>query len=83
MSEKTYPITGIPLVPGAGLPVRQEITAWFNNDAKKYQVSLFMQALTKLEELPTGERLSFFQIAGVLDIHIRYVAPYAETKRHS
>ncbi|OCL09390.1 Di-copper centre-containing protein [Glonium stellatum] len=65
MSEPTYPITGIPLIPGEGLPLRQEITAWYNNDANKYQISLFMQALTIFKKVPVDQLLSFFQIAGI------------------
>ena len=83
MSEPTYPITGIPLVPGAGLPLRQEITAWYNNDANKYQISLFMQALKKFKQVPVDQRLSFFQIAGVPDLHVWYIVLYAKLSRHS
>ena len=71
MSEPTYPIVGIPLVPGAGLPLRQEITAWYKEDANKYQISLFMQALTVFKEVPVADRLSFFQIAGILETPTR------------
>ena len=65
MAGKTYPITGIPLELGQQIPTRQEITAWYKNDANKYQVSLFMQALTKFKEEPVEKRLSYFQIAGM------------------
>jgi hypothetical protein len=66
MSQPTYPIQGIPSVPGQPLPLRQEITAWFNNyEQNKYQISLFIQALDRLKKVPIEELLSFFQIAGL------------------
>ena len=74
---------GIPLVPGAGLPLRQEITAWCNNDANKYQTSLFMQALTIFKQVPVNQRLSFFQIAGVPDLYVRYIVLHTKLSRHS
>lgn len=61
----SYPITGIPLKKGKDLPVRQEITAWFNLDANKYQVSLFLHALDILKKKPIEDQLSFFQVAGL------------------
>ena len=64
MSNQTFPITGIPLVPGQPLPTRQEVTTWYQNDANSHQVSLFMQALTVFMNVPIEERLSYFQIAG-------------------
>jgi hypothetical protein len=66
MSQPTYPIQGIPLVLGQPLPLRQEITAWFDNyEQNKYQISLFIQALDRLKKVPIEELLSFFQIAGI------------------
>ena len=56
MLTETYPITGIPLVPGRPLPTRQEITAWYNNDDNKHQVSLFMQSLAQFKAMPIEER---------------------------
>ena len=54
---KTYPITGIrPAANERGpLPTRQEITAWYNEPANKYQVSLFMRASRRLMETPIEE----------------------------
>ena len=64
-TKGSYPITGIPLQDfQKTLPVRQEITSWYNDPNNKYQVSLFMQALTKLKEKSPEDRLSYFQIAG-------------------
>ena len=65
MASKTYPITGITVEPGQQIPTRQEITAWYKNDANKYQVSLFMQALTKFKEELIENPFSYFQIAGM------------------
>ena len=62
--QPTYPITGIPVGPTQPIPTRQEITSWYENDANKYQVSLFMQAMTVFMEAPVEERLSYFQVAG-------------------
>lgn len=62
--EDTYPIKGIPLVPGQEIPVRCEITAWSDDKKNKTQVSLFIQSLAKLQAKPVEERLSYFQIAG-------------------
>lgn len=64
MADETYPITGIPLVLGQPFPLRQEITAWFNNDANKYQVSLFLQALAEFKKKDIEDKLSYFQVAG-------------------
>ena len=83
MAEQTYPITGIPLVPGAPLPVRQEITAWYTNSDNKYQVSLFVQALQIFKGIHVTERLSFFQVAGVILSSPRSFALYAKLDRNS
>jgi hypothetical protein len=65
MSHETYPITGIPRVPGQPLPLRKEITAWYNDsENNKFQISLFMQALARFKGIAVEERLSYFQIAG-------------------
>ena len=64
MAENTYPIKGIPLVQGQEIPVRREITAWVSDPSSKYQVSLFIQSLAKLQAIPVEERLSYFQVAG-------------------
>lgn len=67
MPTSTYPIVGIPTQTGQPLPLRQEITAWANNDDNRYQVSLFLRALANLKAKPVEEQLGFFQIAGQLD----------------
>ena len=68
MANGYYPIEGIPLAPGQALPTRQEITAWYNTSDNKYQVSLFMQALTVFKGLDIHEKLSYYQIAGKTSI---------------
>jgi hypothetical protein len=56
-----YAITGIP-VP---IPNRMEITAFVNEETKKIQLSLFIRALTKFQNMDITELKSYFQIAGM------------------
>lgn len=60
----TYPIVGIKVDGGRPLPLRQEISAWANNVDNRYQVSLFLRALAKLQAEPVDKKLGYFQIAG-------------------
>lgn len=64
----TYPITGIRvgLDHGDGVPLRQEIDAWFDSiePTDKMQVQLFILALKHFQEMDPLDRLSYFQIAG-------------------
>ena len=64
MPAETYPITGIPVNKGQPLPLRQEITAWASNPSNAYQVSLFLQALTRFKEKPVEEKIGYFQVSG-------------------
>ena len=73
MAEETYPIKGIPVVPGQNIPVRREITDWYEDENSKYQVSLFLQSLNILMKKPVEERLSYFQIAGISSRDVGYV----------
>ena len=73
MAEETYPIEGIPVVPGQDIPVRREITDWYEDENSKYQVSLFLQSLTILMKKPVEERLSYFQIAGMSSRDVGYI----------
>jgi tyrosinase len=73
MSDSTYAIAGIPLVPGQSLPTRKEITAWYSNEENALQVSLFMQALTNFITIPVTDQLSYFRVAG---IHGQPVVPW-------
>lgn len=73
MAEETYPIEGIPLIPGQDVPVRREITDWYEDGDSKYQVSLFVQSLNLLMEQPVEERLSYFQIAGISSCDVDYI----------
>jgi len=65
----SYAITGIPTPDSAGehsIPTRKEITAWYNDKKNnKYEVSLFMRAMTVFKEKPVEDKLSYFQIAGM------------------
>ncbi|MCJ1266573.1 hypothetical protein MMC22_006458, partial [Lobaria immixta] len=65
----TYPITGIRvgLDHGDGVPLRQEIDAWFDSiePTDKMQVQLFILALKHFQEMDPLDRLSYFQIAGI------------------
>src|ERR1700722_677388 len=63
--SSTYPIKGIPLVPGQPLPTRKEITAWYSNDENALQVSLFIQALNLFQKMPATDQLSYFRVAGI------------------
>lgn len=72
MSQSSYPITGIPLVPGKEIPVRREITAWYDDEKNKYQVSLFMHALEILKDRPVEDQFSFYQVAGLHTMTINW-----------
>ena len=76
MSDQTFAIMGIPLVPGQPLPTRQEITEWINNYSNKYQVSLFLRATTAFMGLDITQKLSYFQVAGTSFYNLVNVALY-------
>lgn len=63
-----YPITGIPTKLGQKIPARQEVAAWYNNPSNKYEVSLFMQAMTEFKAFSINDTLSYFQIAGIFKL---------------
>lgn len=64
-----YPITGIQkgIVPGEHVPARMEIDAWWTskNPYHEDQVSLFIAALKKFQDMPYTDKLSYFQVAGM------------------
>lgn len=66
----SYAITGIPLPtapdPKHPIPIRQEIDAWYSNPDNAIQVSLFIQALEKFMKTDYREKLSYYQVAGLL-----------------
>lgn len=68
MSYKYYPLTGIKAGWGTkgDVPLRQEISAWSNDEKNKEQVILFILALRRFQDIPPAQRDSYFQIAGVL-----------------
>ncbi|KAJ5780085.1 hypothetical protein N7457_005245 [Penicillium paradoxum] len=45
--------------------VRQDIDEWSGKKSNKRQVDLFILALDKFQKLDPGEKLSYFQIAGI------------------
>lgn len=64
---KSFPITGVPLVPGYPLPERQDVDRWFGNcnlTRNAYQLSLFVRALLVLMGKDPTDEQSYFAIAG-------------------
>ena len=70
MSEKSYPISGIPITPGKPLPLRHEITAWVNDAKNEYQVSLFLRAIAQVKARSVEDYLGYFQLAGNFQSYI-------------
>ena len=68
MAQASYLIVGIPTNPGEALPLRQEITAWANDEKNEHQVSLFLRALTNLQARLVERKLGYFQVAGALTL---------------
>ena len=64
MDPLTFPIVGIPTIPGQPLPLRQEIGAWAEDPNNAHQLSLFLRAVSKIKSMPVEAKLGFFQIAG-------------------
>jgi hypothetical protein len=60
-----YPITGIPVDPGAPVPNRLEITTFVNDGTKQIQVSLFIRALTTFQKMDITQMKSYFQVGGM------------------
>ncbi|KAI1842912.1 hypothetical protein JX266_010930 [Neoarthrinium moseri] len=67
MVYQYYPITGIKAGWGEGgaVPVRQEIDEWSEDPANAKQVDLFLHALRRFQDVPPGQRDSYFQVAGI------------------
>ncbi|KAL4924110.1 tyrosinase [Aspergillus undulatus] len=67
MVYKYYAIKGISAGkgPNGEVPQRQEIDAWSSKPENRTQVVLFLKALRRLQDVPPGDRDSFFQIAGI------------------
>jgi hypothetical protein len=79
MMSSTYPITGIPVPPGAQIPVRTEICIWSKSDKheNRIQVSLFIRALRELQEKDTlTDQLSFYRLAGMLSPRSKGCQPF-------
>ena len=64
-----YPITGIQkgFVPGEQVPARMEIDEWWESEYPIHvdQVSLFIAALKKFQDMDYTNKLSYFQVAGM------------------
>jgi hypothetical protein len=48
--------------------VRQEIDEWSGKRSNKKQVDLFIMAMDKLQKKDPKERLSYFQVAGMVSL---------------
>jgi tyrosinase len=77
MSEQTYGITGMPRPNGVepktvkipfvpGLPPRYNIETLATKAHLRKQWTLFVLALEKFKNMPVTEKLSYFQIAGIV-----------------
>lgn len=69
MSIQSYAIKGIPLPakpdPHHPIPLRKEVTTWASDPENAVQLSLFIQALIKFQQVPHTDQLSYYQIAGI------------------
>ena len=71
-AHDTYPITGVPLKkpppPNGAVPLRKNVNDWYRSKDEQdvIQVKLFLLALIKFEGLDVNDKLSFFQVAGML-----------------
>lgn len=69
-----YAITGIPLPKTKDtnhpIPIRQEMNKWYQSPENDIQVSLFIQALDRFQQMSWDEKLSFFQVAGMYSVLI-------------
>lgn len=77
--NQTYGIQGLPRPPHAtrhpgqipcvpGLPVRKEVSSLANSNdpGERKQWTLFILALEKFKHMPVDDKLSYFQIAGIV-----------------
>ena len=67
---QSYAIKGIPMPqhpdPEHPIPLRKELTAWANDPENAVQVSLFLQALAKFQQLdPVDNMLSYYRGAPI------------------
>ena len=47
------------------IPLRKEVTAWWNDPENAVQCSLFIQALTMFQQMNPDDELSYYQVAGI------------------
>lgn len=75
--QSTYAITGLPRPEGLvdktkdipfvpGLPVRYNIETLATKNHLRKQWTLFVLALAKFKNMPVTEKLSYFQVAGIV-----------------
>ena len=75
--SKPVSITGIPVPQGQKTPFRREVTEWWNDPNTWMQRTLFIKALTNLQEVPIDQELSYYQIAGsCILIILAFVIPF-------
>ncbi|KAK7457900.1 hypothetical protein VKT23_010247 [Stygiomarasmius scandens] len=68
LTYETYPITGIQnpgSIHGQRVPLRIEVDEFFIGEQYTIQRTLFYLAMTKFQKISPGEKLSYFQIAGI------------------
>jgi len=70
MAEPTYAITGLPAPhdPSGAVPLRMDVDDWYTSETPEHQlqVTLFILALARFQDMSPEEKLSYFQIAGEL-----------------
>ena len=88
--KRTYAITGIldGVGPDGSRPLRYEFNKFIDvnhNPYAKYQLPLFLLALSKMQEATRTEKLSWFQICGVSQrlSQTLVLTPYNRHRRHS
>ncbi|KAE8158927.1 common central domain of tyrosinase-domain-containing protein [Aspergillus tamarii] len=64
-----YLITGIPKDPKYPLPIRKDIDDWYleqtSPGSNRIQLTLFVEALTVVQNRPLQDQLSYFRLAGI------------------
>jgi tyrosinase len=81
--DGTYGVKGLPRPPNTmrypgeipyvkGLPVRKEISSLASSDDpnERKQWTLFVLALERFKSMPVDDKLSYFQIAGIVSVKV-------------
>ena len=67
--SQSFPIIGIPMPsvpdPQHPIPLRKEVTAWASDPDNAVQLSLFIQALIKFQQMDFQNELSYYGVAGI------------------